>query len=108
MKTLEQIGAIRTDLIPWHEIPLLVGSVPCGEPMLVKALVDKNGRPRSIATMPGFRKGQKPGNHGKIYDAVHLTVGEIDMMIVGRSRTSASGKRDRSLMSWERDEEMER
>lgn len=98
MTTLEQFGAVRTDLIPWYEIPVL-GDISAGEPMRVPALVDKNGRPRSIATMPGFRKGQKPGNWGKTYHPELLTIDEVQILIMGRSRTANSGLRDRALIA---------
>lgn len=63
------------------------------------ALTDKNGRVRSVATLPGYRAGQKPGNYGRTYHPEVLTIGEVDLLITGRSRTSASGLRDRALIA---------
>jgi site-specific recombinase XerD len=99
MTTLEQLGAVRAELVPWSELPVL-GHVWASDPRTIKPLVDKNGRPRSRATLPGFRKGEKPGNYGKRFDPTVLSVGEVRMLIVGRSRTSASGIRDRFLMAF--------
>ena len=64
----------------------------------VSALRDKNGRVRSRATLPGFRKGQAPGNKGMRFIVERITLEELDMLVSGRSRTSASGQRDRCLM----------
>lgn len=61
-------------------------------------LVDVCGRRRSPATLPGFRKGQKPGNAGKRYIAEPLTPDEVGLLISGCSRGSATGLRNRALI----------
>ena len=48
--------------------------------------------------MPGFRKGQKPGNAGKRYIPEPLTPDEVQLLIAGCSRTSATGLRNRALI----------
>lgn len=62
-------------------------------------LVDKNGRPRSAATMPEFRKGKPNANKGKKFPAEPPTDEEVLTLIDGRSRTSAIGKRDRAIIA---------
>lgn len=59
---------------------------------------DACGRPRSPATMPGFRKGKAPGNKGKRYAADPLTPEEVQLLIAGCSRSSATGLRNRALI----------
>ena len=85
------------DLVEWED--LKVHGEITGGPCRVPALRDKNGRVRSRATLPGFRKGEKPGNWAKTYHPDVLTVGEVQILIMGRSRTSASGLRDRALIA---------
>lgn len=65
-------------------------------------LVDKLGRKRSPATLPGFRKGQPNGNKGKRFRAETLTPEQILLLISGQSRTSATGLRHRAWIatSW--------
>lgn len=62
-------------------------------------LVDKNGRPRSAATLPEFRQGRKPANAGLRFPPEPLTTEEVLTLIAGRSRTSSSGLRDRALIA---------
>lgn len=60
-------------------------------------LVDKWGRPRSPATLPGHRRGVKPRNAGKRYIADPFTADEVRLLIDGCSRTCPTGRRDRAL-----------
>lgn len=62
-------------------------------------LVDVCGRRRSPATMPGFRKGKRPANYGKRYYADPLTPIEVQQLMVGCSRVSATGLRNRALIA---------
>jgi integrase/recombinase XerD len=63
-------------------------------------LVDRCGRKRSPATMPGFRKGQKPANFGKRYPQEVLSEEQVLTLIDGQSRTSATGLRNRALIAF--------
>lgn len=62
-------------------------------------LRDACGRRRSPATMPGFRRGKKPANFGKVYIAEPLTPEEVDLLMAGCSRTSATGLRNRGWIA---------
>lgn len=63
------------------------------------ALVDRCGRRRSPATLPGFRTGRKPANFGKTYLAEPLSAVEVAVLIAGCSRTSPTGLRNRALIA---------
>ena len=56
-------------------------------------LLDRAGRRRSAATMPGFHAGHAPGNKGLRYPADPPKVEEI----VAVMRTAGEGARDRRL-----------
>lgn len=60
---------------------------------------DACGRPRSPATMPGFRKGVKPANAGRRYKATPLTDDDVLLLLAGCSRTSSTGLRNRALIA---------
>lgn len=62
-------------------------------------LRDACGRRRSPATMPGFRRGVKPANFGKRYLPEPLTSDEVYTLMVGCSRTSPTGLRNRALIA---------
>ena len=74
----------------WARLPIL------NLPQLDDRPRDACGRRRSKATMPGFRKGQKPGNHGKKYAAQPLTNAEALAIADGFGKHPA-GVRDRAL-----------
>jgi len=66
--------------------------------MSKKVLVDKNGRKRSAATHPEFRRGKPNCNSGKTLKNVPIKPEHVLMLIDARSRTSMTGKRDRGLI----------
>jgi len=57
-----------------------------------------DGRVRSYITLPGYRKGQKPGNAGLTFPAEPLTRAEVDRLLAACSPTSAAGVRNRALI----------
>lgn len=79
----------------WHRLPVV--SVRWYEDK--PALVDRCGRRRSPATMPGFRRGKKPANFGKVYIAEPLTPEEVARLFTACSTTSPTGLRNRALLA---------
>lgn len=80
----------------WQRLPV-VKVQWLADPALV--LVDVCGRRRSPATMPGFRKGQKPPNAGRIYTPSPLTDDDVMLLLAGCSRSSSTGLRNRALIA---------
>ncbi len=60
---------------------------------------DKHGRPRSAATLPGFRKGQKPGNYDKRLPPTLLQPDEVKRLMNACSVTAVGGVRNRALIA---------
>lgn len=56
------------------------------------------GQPRTRATMPGFRKGCKPGNAGHRYPPTPLTPDEA-LALLDACRKSPCGRRNRALFA---------
>lgn len=61
--------------------------------------VDRCGRRRSPATLPGFRRGVRPANAGKRYPPQPMTDDEVLTLITGCSMSSATGLRNRALIA---------
>lgn len=64
-----------------------------GEPVLY----DRRGYPRSIVTLPEFRRGVAPGNKGKTYPAEILTPDEVYALINACGKSSM-GLRNQALI----------
>jgi hypothetical protein len=64
-------------------------------------LLDAAGRPRSPATLPGFRAGRSPRNKGQHYPADPPTVAEI-VAAMRHAGTGLHAARLRALISAER------
>lgn len=61
-------------------------------------LLDSMGRPRSPATLPGFRAGKSPRNKGRKLPAETLTPREIRSLLDSMSTVSRIGRRNRALV----------
>lgn len=59
---------------------------------------DRCGRPRSAATMPGFRRGKKPLNHGKTYPPTPPSPEQVLAILEQGSRTAPHAIRDRAII----------
>jgi integrase len=79
-----------------HVSPLI--SLPVLElPWLDDRPVDACGRRRSRATMPGYRRGQKPGNWGQTYPPTPPSPEQVLAILDQGSKTAPSAIRDRAL-----------
>lgn len=79
--------------LPGRRLPLL-RSVP----LLPARSVIVDGRLRSHVTLPGFRKGMKPGNAGRTFPAEVLTTSEV-LRILDACGNGYSGCRNRALFT---------
>jgi integrase len=62
-------------------------------------LLDSLGRPRSVITMPGYRRGQPAPNKGMKLPAEILTQDEVAAVLDSFSSTTAIGKRNRAMVA---------
>jgi site-specific recombinase XerD len=60
--------------------------------------LDRLGRPRSPATTPGYRRGQRPPNYGMKLPAEILTPQEVSRLMDACSRRGPAGLRNRALI----------
>src|SRR5882757_2045233 len=77
--------------------PVRLLAVSPAEPMSGSVALDRAGRRRSPATMPGFHAGHPPRNKGLRYPADPPTVEEI-VAVMRQAGTSTQGLRVRALV----------
>src|SRR5215217_2624652 len=74
-----------------------LGALPTQGGVMPEVLLDAAGRPRSPATLPGFRAGRSPRNKGQRYPADPPTVAEI-VAVMRHAGTGPYGSRLRALI----------
>jgi len=90
-----QLTLVHCPRESWVRLPV----IEFRRPLVETELVDRCGRRRSPATLPGFRKGRKPANAGHRYPPAPMTDEDVLTLIIGQSRTSATGLRNRALIA---------